>query len=185
MASLVIPQRIGVDEQTPSLPCTARSPRAWFRDRQFQTAEGAARPCRVQTTTKYGGFYEVFMGDDGAIRFPRSPSAATGLRAHAPEWDSLVRKGCSSGRRSSRKSTRRTFSSTSGSRPGGALAVPVDLAKPAHQPHLENFFDAIRRGTALTCPASLAYESAVAVLKVNEAVRTKSLVRFRPGDFKA
>jgi hypothetical protein len=61
----------------------------------------------------------------------------------------------------------------------------VDLAKPAHQPHLENFFNAIRLGTPLSCPAELAYESAVAVLKVNEAVRSRSLIRFRPEQFNA
>jgi hypothetical protein len=37
----------------------------------------------------------------------------------------------------------------------------------------------------LSCPAELAYESAVAVLKVNEAVRTRSLIQFRPEQFKA
>jgi hypothetical protein len=67
----------------------------------------------------------------------------------------------------------------------GRWPIPVDLAKPAHQPHLENFFSAVRLGTPLSCPASLAYESAVAVLKVNEAVRTRSLIRFRPEQFKA
>ena len=67
----------------------------------------------------------------------------------------------------------------------GRWPIPVDLAKPAHQPHLENFFGAVRHGTPLSCPAALAYESAVAVLKVNEAVRTRALLRFRPEQFKA
>jgi hypothetical protein len=63
--------------------------------------------------------------------------------------------------------------------------LPVELAKPAHQPHLENFFSGVRSGTALTCPAELAFESAVAVLRVNDAVRGGGLVRFRPEHFKA
>ena len=70
-------------------------------------------------------------------------------------------------------------------RSAGRWPIPVDLAKPAHQPHLENFFNAVRSGTPLSCPAELAYESAVAVLSVNEAVRTRSLMRFRPDEFKA
>jgi len=61
----------------------------------------------------------------------------------------------------------------------------VELAKPAHQPHLENFFSAMRSGTPLNCPAEVAFESAVTVLKVNEAVKNKSLIRFRPEQFKA
>jgi hypothetical protein len=43
----------------------------------------------------------------------------------------------------------------------------------------------MRSGTPLSCPAEVAYESAVAVLKVNEAVKNKSLIRFRPEQFKA
>ena len=67
----------------------------------------------------------------------------------------------------------------------GRWPLPIELAKPAHQPHLENFFEAIRRGVPLNCPAELAYESAVAVLKVNEAVRSRAYLKFRPEDFKA
>jgi hypothetical protein len=67
----------------------------------------------------------------------------------------------------------------------GRWPLPVDLAKPPHQPHLENFFDAVRHGTPLTCPAELAFESAVAVLKVNDAVKSRSLITFRPEQFKA
>jgi len=168
--------------------------REWFDNvmavYEFQTAEGAARAMyQVQTTTKYGGFYEVFMGDDGAIQISEVAQRGNwALReAHAPEWDSLVKEGLllSEAPVIQKVDTKNIFVDVRVTAEAGRWPFPVDLAKPAHQPHLENFFDAIRRGTALTCPASLAYESAVAVLKVNEAVRTKSLVRFRPGDFKA
>ena len=65
----------------------------------------------------------------------------------------------------------------------GRWPLPVELAKPGHQPHLENFFNAIRLGTSLNCPAETGYETAVAVLKVNEAVERQNIYRFLPEEF--
>ena len=62
--------------------------------------------------------------------------------------------------------------------------VPVSLRDPYHQPHLQNFFEAIRGKAALNCPAEIGYESAVSVLKVNEAIEAKSRLSFKPEDFK-
>jgi hypothetical protein len=63
--------------------------------------------------------------------------------------------------------------------------VPVSLRDPYHQPHLQNFFDAVRGKAELTCPSEVAYETAVAVLKVNEAIEARSRLSFRPGEFRA
>ena len=49
--------------------------------------------------------------------------------------------------------------------------------------HLENFFGAIRGAGKLTCPAEVAYESTVTVLKVNEAVGAKRRLEFKPEEF--
>jgi len=65
-----------------------------------------------------------------------------------------------------------------------SLKLPVEMKQPYHQPHLENFFDAIRRRTELNCPAQVGYETAVAVLKVNEAVQAGRKLEFKPEDFK-
>ncbi len=62
--------------------------------------------------------------------------------------------------------------------------LPVQMDKPFHQPHLENFFDAIRGKTRLNCPAEIGYETAVAVLKVNEAVEAARKLTFEPEEFK-
>jgi len=67
----------------------------------------------------------------------------------------------------------------------GRWPLPVELAKPAHQPHLENFFNAILHGTPLSCPAEIGYESAVMVLKANEAVKMRRPLSFRPELFRA
>jgi len=62
--------------------------------------------------------------------------------------------------------------------------VPVVLSDPYHQPHLQNFFDTIRGKAKLNCPAEIGYESAVSVLKVNEAIEAGSRLSFTPGDFR-
>ena len=157
---------------------------------EFDTKEGPARAFyQVQTTTAHGGFYETFMGDDGSLVISEVPQRGNwALReAHAPEWDSLVKDGylLSEAAPIRKIETRNIFLDVRVTAETGRWPLPVDLAKPAHQPHLENFFGAVRNGTPLSCPADLAYESAVAVLKVNEAVRTRSLIRFRPEQFKA
>jgi predicted dehydrogenase len=157
---------------------------------EFETKAGAARALyEVQTTTKHGGFFEVFMGDDGSLQISEIPQRGNWAmrEAHAPEWDSLVKDGLlvSEAPVIQKVETRNIFLDVRVTAEAGRWPLPVDLARPVHQPHLENFFDAIRLGTPLNCPAELAYESAVAVLKVNEAVRTRSLLRFRSEDFKA
>ena len=53
-----------------------------------------------------------------------------------------------------------------------------------HQPHLQNFFDAVRGKAKLNCPGEVGYETAVQVLKVNEAVAAGKTLTFKPEDFK-
>ena len=157
---------------------------------EFETPAGTSRALyQVQTTTKHGGFYETFMGDNGSLVISEVPQRGNWAmrEAHAPEWDSLVKDGLlfSEAPVIQKLDTRNIFLDVRVTAEAGRWPLPIDLAKPAHQPHLENFFSAVRYGTALSCPADLAYESAVAVLKVNEAVRTRSLIKFRPEQFKS
>jgi predicted dehydrogenase len=168
--------------------------REWFDNVmaifEFETKEGAARAFyQVQTTTAHGGFYETFMGDDGSLVISEVPQRGNwALReAHAPEWDSLVKDGLllTEAAPIQKLESRNIFLDVRVTAETGRWPLPVELAKPAHQPHLENFFSAVRNGTPLSCPAEAAYESTVAVLKVNEAVKNRNLIRFRPEQFKA
>jgi predicted dehydrogenase len=168
--------------------------REWFDNvmaiYEFETKEGAARAFyQVQTTTAHGGFYETFMGDNGSLVISEVPQRGNwALReAHAPEWDSLVKDGLllTEAAPIRKLETRNIFLDVRVTAETGRWPLPVELAKPAHQPHLENFFSAVRNGTPLSCPAEAAYESTVAVLEVNEAVKNRNLVRFRPEQFKA
>jgi len=63
------------------------------------------------------------------------------------------------------------------------LKLPVKMNKPYHQPHLENFFDAIRGKAELNCPVEVGYKTAVAVLKIDEAVQAGRKLKFKPEEF--
>ena len=65
----------------------------------------------------------------------------------------------------------------------GQHRVPVVLRDPYHQPHLQNFFQAIRGKEKLNCPAEIGYETAVTVLKINEAVEKGCKMEFKAEDF--
>jgi hypothetical protein len=66
-----------------------------------------------------------------------------------------------------------------------AYKLAVELKDPYHMPHLKNFFNAVRGKEKLNCPAEEAYQTAVTVLKVNEAVEAGSKLEFKPEEFKA
>ncbi|MHC4857231.1 MAG: Gfo/Idh/MocA family protein, partial [Planctomycetota bacterium] len=63
--------------------------------------------------------------------------------------------------------------------------IPVTMNVPYHQPHLVNFFNSIRGTEKLNCPAEIGYETAVTVLKVNEAVAQAKRLDFKPEEFYA
>jgi predicted dehydrogenase len=157
---------------------------------EFKTKTGTARALyQVQTSTKHGGFYETFMGDNGSIVMSEIPQKGNWAmrEAHAPEWDSLAKEGYlkSEARPISKVKTKNIFVDVRVTAETGGWPLPVELAKPVHQPHLENFFNAIIYGTPLNCPGKTGYECAVAVIMVNEAVRSRRLLKFRPEHFKA
>ena len=155
---------------------------------EFVTREGTARALyQVQTTTKHGGFYETFMGDNGSLVISEVPQRGNWAmrEAHAPEWDSLVKEGLLLTEKApmQKVDTRNIFLDVRVTAEAGRWPLPVELAKPAHQPHLENFLSAIRHGTPLSCPAEVGYETAVAVLMVNQAVESRRILPFRPEQF--
>ena len=103
---------------------------------------------------------------------------------NAPAWDEWIQKGYVSAPEeqvAKEKTGSGAIADVRESVAPDQHAVPVSLRDPYHQPHLQNFFDAIRGKAALNCPAEIGYESAVSVLKVNEAIEAKSrlLVRAR------
>jgi hypothetical protein len=142
----------------------------------YDTPLGPAKAYyQTQTTNGSQGYFENFMGDQGTLLISESEVNYAGLLyrdPNAPAWDEWVQKGY-------------VIADVRESVAPDQHTVPVTLRDPYHQPHLQNFFDAVRGKAQLNCPAEVAYDTAVAVLKVNEAIDAKSRVSFRPEEFKA
>ncbi len=170
---------------------------------EFPTPAGTVRATYsvLTTTSAGGGYHEYFMGDEGALKISENPKYTKLYReARAPEWDQWVEKNFIA-RPTSGEGAPAALKAWEKPRPKfgtpsrGAVVdvretaelsawdIPVTLDKAIHQPHLENFFDAIRDNTPLNCPADAAFASAVTVLKVNEAVAARKMLEFSPQDF--
>jgi predicted dehydrogenase len=158
---------------------------------EYQTEGGIARASyKVLTTTKHALFYETFMGDMGSVDISEIPGRGNWAwrEEHAPLWDQYAEKGllnmpntaapCEPADGKAVVDVRATPEAVK-------WTLPVELAKPPHQPHLENFFDAIRKGTPLNCPAEEGFRCAATVLKVNEAVAAAQKLHYKPQDFQA
>lgn len=155
---------------------------------EYENGEGIGRAAyQVLTTTKHGGFYEVFMGENGSIVISEVPQRgnAAEREAHAEAWEKYVSMGYLNQMKPplERTGTTNTVLDVRVTLEAGKWPLPVELAKPAHQPHLENFFDAIRYGKPLNCPPEVGYETAVAVLAANDSVESARKIEFKPEDF--
>jgi hypothetical protein len=104
---------------------------------------------------------------------------------YAPDWGSFVKRGLLMAPKDEPKpaAAPAVVLDVRETAPPPSYALPVQSLKLYHQPHLENFFDAIRGRGKLTCPGDVGYETAVTVLKVNEAVESGRPVVFTPEDF--
>ena len=141
------------------------------------------------------------MGTEGSVIISEDASKG-GLRREytAPEadWEKELRKSLSAADKA--KSEQKADSGaaktaepasdikTSHSVPSPGRYYPPIAAplppKTEHQPHLENFFHAIRGTEKLNCPGEVGYETAVTVLKVNEAIAAEKKLTFSPEEFK-
>jgi predicted dehydrogenase len=163
---------------------------------EFKTKEGKINRAyyQVLTTSSRGGFYEQFMGENGSLTI--SEIAARGnavqreVRKDGPEekdWAVFAKQGLviQPKKGVALEVTNNVAVDARMTVAADGWPMPVDLLKPAHMPHLENFFFAVRKNKpeALNCPALLAYESAVAVLAANESVAQRKTITFKPEDF--
>jgi predicted dehydrogenase len=155
---------------------------------EYPLAEGVARAFyQVQTTTTSGGgYFETFMGDDGTIKMSEDPSLCAiyrEARATAVSWDDLIQKGYVRAKAASAADAAKVDV-----RETAQLAeyeIPVFFNKPPHQPHLENFFNAIRGTAKLNCPGDEAFSSEYTIHKANDAVAAQTRLAITPEEVKA
>jgi predicted dehydrogenase len=169
--------------------------REWFDNvtalLEYAGPEGPVRAtCQVLTTASGGGqrSYEHVLGVDGSICISENPKWTRVFREpHVPQWDQWVSAGYLA-QPPEVAAPKPVTSEEEHVRETGVVVpyeLPVVLDKPLHQPHLENFFDALRGRAALTCPADVAFPAEVVVHKVNEAVATGKRQTFAPDEFTA
>jgi predicted dehydrogenase len=158
---------------------------------EYQTPSGTVRAFyQTITTNSSQGYFESFMGDQATLLISESAGRGAVYREpSAPPWDKWVKLGFIN------EPAKKEAATQGKPQTGAVLDVRETLAPPAyelpvkmdklyHQPHLENFFDAIRGKAKLNCPAEIGYETAVTVLKVNEAVEAARKLDFKPEEFK-
>ena len=154
---------------------------------EFQTREGKVRAFyQTISTNSNQGYSESFMGDQGTLIISESASRGAAYREPtAPEWDKWVSLGYLKAPAAEPKKAqtdavldvRETLAPPS-------YELPVKFDDPYHKPHLENFFNAVRGKEKLNCPAEVGYETAVTVLKVNDAVEAGRKLLISPGEFR-
>ncbi|RKY11772.1 MAG: gfo/Idh/MocA family oxidoreductase [Planctomycetota bacterium] len=156
---------------------------------EYETEYGTVRAFyQTLTTNSAGGYFETFMGDKGALMTSENAARNAVYREDwVPqeqwyEWENkryIKREGGLA-----QPSSNKAVLDVRSTMPAAKYNLLIDMDKLFHQPHLENFFDAIRGRAVLNCPAEIGYETAVAVLKINEAVEAGRKLEFKPEDFK-
>jgi len=162
----------------------------WY-DSVLATFEYNTRGAKVRafyqtiSTNSNQGYYESFMGDQGTLVISESGTRGAAYREPtAPEWDKWVSLGYLKAPVGEQKKpqsdalldVRETMAPPS-------HELPTKFDDPYHKPHLVNFFNAIRGREKLNCPPEIGFETAVTVLKVNEAVEAGRKLFFNPQDF--
>ena len=170
---------------------------------EYETPEGMFRAFyQVLTTTSARGYWESLMGIDGTMNLSENPTSckifSEGALAPAKvgdphPWDKYVKqKLLVKGKEEEVKPAEdkkeddpnETLLAAYKSKPPIPWLLAVKPEENYHLPHIQNFLDAVRKGTPLNCPAEIAYENAVTVLKINEAVPLGKRLELKPEDFK-
>ena len=156
---------------------------------EYPLPDGVARAFyQVQTTTSAGGgYFEYFMGDEGSIKMSENPVLSAIYReARAPSWDDLIQKNYI--RAKTGGTTPTPDAAKVDVRETAQLAeyeMTVSFNKAPHQPHLENFFNAIRGNAKLNCPADEAFPSEYVIHKANEAIVAQKTIAITPEETEA
>ena len=164
----------------------------------YETDQGpVSATYQILSHNRSDGYFEKFMGDRGTLTISQADYLTKIdpelMNSEYEDWAWYVKEGRLRGPEEIMQGIDEltipqlikllTVAETPPGRRLRELSLPVEMNKPYHQPHLENFFDAIRGKAALNCPAEVGYQTAVAVLKINEAVEAGRKLTFQPDEF--
>lgn len=140
---------------------------------------------QVLNTNGFGSYFERFGGDKGTLTISEDkkkcyyvPERSMELPAWMQDAETVEQSG---------HQAIMLASAIAKKSPAGAKGIKLLEEKNIHQLHLENFFKAIAADDKkiLTCPAEVAYPTAVSVLNVIPAIRAGAKHSFKPKDYKA
>ena len=146
---------------------------------EYALPTGVARAFyQVQTTTSAGGgYFEYFMGDEGSLKMSENPKLTQIFReARAPQWDDWVRKNYLRAQAAPPAPADAAKVDVRETAQLAAYEIPVFFNKAIHQPHLENFFKAVRGEAKLNCPADEAFTSEYVIHNANEAMAAQRTI---------
>ena len=130
------------------------------------------------TSSDGGGYYEKFLGDEGRLKISENPEVCGMMREERSTkgWDKFPLKYADPVASHALWAEIDEVNADPSSRElypyGNTYKIPVSFAKKMHQPHLENFFAAIRGTAKLNCPGDIAFASEYVIHKAVEAVET-------------
>jgi predicted dehydrogenase len=158
---------------------------------EFATKKGVVRATyETLTTNSSNGYYELFMGDEGTLLISEASGRGEVYRENWVEeakWDPWIQKGMIDlveSRGPAKEAAEDEEAVDVRESPKPALyGMPITMKVPFHQPHLVNFFESVRGNQKLNCPGEIGYETAVMVLKVNEAIAAGKRIDLKPEDF--
>ncbi len=157
----------------------------------------------VLTTTSSQGIFEKVMGDQGSVVIGENGNNNQVYRENTATWDAdaMVAKGVLAPFAGAvhhkfwekprpwyqaEKWLDKGIVDARESKPAGAFELPTMLNKPPHTPHLENFFETVRKNGKqddLNCPVLDAYRSCVTVLRAADAINEGKKIIFNPAEF--
>lgn len=157
---------------------------------EYATPRG---PCRVtyemRSTNGFGQYFENVFGDEGTLQIAEVAPLGDYFapeECRAPDWQPYCEQNLLGARHTVFHSVskdeiaeiRESLIPHTHSYP-----IPVTLHCAPQRPHLENFFDAIRTGVPLNCPAAVGYRTAVIVQKCLAAAKRRRRLDFTERDF--
>jgi predicted dehydrogenase len=164
---------------------------------EFETPAGPVQALyQALSTTSARGYYETFMGTDGTLQISE-PAAKCRIYAEGHlitqegkhPWDVWAAKGYiqrlpDTPKEEAPKEMSAILALYGQSLPPVTYLLNLQWDEPYHKPHLENFIEAVRGKAKLNCPGEVAYETAVQVLRANEAIAAGRPLAFDPAEFK-
>ena len=154
---------------------------------EYPFPEGTIRAFyQVQTTTSAGGgYWEYFMGDEGAIKMSEDPKLTSIFReARAKPWDDLISKNYIRAKAAPAAPSDADKVDVRETAQLAEYELGISFNKPPHMPHLENFFNSVLGKAKLNCPADEAFASEYVIHKANEAIPLQKMIAIAPEETK-